>query len=63
VIEGFEVGKSLSEAAIGLGMRIMRDGEAIGFWEEGARELRAGDRIIEVIPEYLFPKIPTAQRA
>ena len=56
-IEQFEVGKSLSEAAVGIGMRIMRDGESIGFWEEGAKELRAGDRIIEVIPEYLFPKI------
>ena len=60
VIEQFEVGKSLSEAAIGIGMRIMRDGEAIGFWEEAANELKAGDRIIEVIPEYLFPKIATA---
>ena len=56
-IEPFEVGKSLNEAAIGLGMRIMRGGEPIGFWEEGAKELKAGDRIIEVIPEYLFPKI------
>jgi voltage-gated potassium channel len=59
-IEQFEVGKSLSEAAIGLGMRIMRDGEPIGFWEEGAKELKPGDRIIEVIPEYLFPKIATS---
>ena len=56
-IEQFEVGKSLSDAAVGIGMRIMRNGESIGFWEEGAKELRAGDRIIEVIPEYLFPKI------
>lgn len=59
-IEAFEVGKSLSEAAIGMGMRIMRDGEPIGFWEEAASELKPGDRIIEVIPEYLFPKIRTA---
>jgi voltage-gated potassium channel len=61
VIEPFEVGKSLSEAAIGIGMRIMRDGEAIGFWEDGARELKSGDRIIEVIPEYLFPKVAGAR--
>ena len=61
LIEQFEVGKSLSEAAIGIGMRIMRDGETIGFWEDGARELKAGDRIIEVIPEYLFPKVAAAR--
>ncbi len=60
VIEQFEVGKSLGEAAVGIGMRIMRDGESIGFWEDGAKELKAGDRIIEVIPEYLFPKVKTA---
>jgi voltage-gated potassium channel len=60
-IEQFEVGKSLSDAAIGIGMRIMRDGEAIGFWEDAARELRPGDRIIEVIPEYLFPKVAGAR--
>jgi voltage-gated potassium channel len=61
VIEQFEVGKSLNEAAIGIGMRIMRDGEAIGFWEERAKELQRGDRIIEVIPEYLFPKAADAR--
>ena len=61
VIEPFEVGKSLGEAAIGIGMRIMRDGESIGFWEEGAKQLKAGDRIIEVIPEYLFPKVAAAR--
>ena len=62
-IEQFEVGKSLSDAAVGIGMRILRNGESIGFWEEGARELQAGDRIIEVIPEYLFPKIKGAATA
>ena len=62
-IEPFEVGKSLNEAAIGIGMRIMRDGESIGFWEEAANNLRTGDRIIEVIPEYLFPKVPGARTA
>ena len=62
-IEQFEVGKSLHEAAVGIGMRILRDGQSIGFWEDGAKELRAGDRIIEVIPEYLFPKIPAAHPA
>ncbi|HVM23204.1 MAG TPA: potassium channel family protein [Sphingomicrobium sp.] len=56
-IEPFEVGKSLAEAAIGIGMRILRGNESYGFWEEEAAELQPGDRIIEVIPEYLFPKI------
>ena len=60
-IEPFEVGKSLSEPAIGIGMRIMREGESIGFWEDAARELKPGDRIIEVIPEYLFPKVAGAR--
>lgn len=61
VIEPFEVGKSLSEAAIGIGMRIKRDDDTIGFWEDAARELKEGDRIIEVIPEYLFPKVAGAR--
>ena len=59
-IEAFEVGKSLGEAAIGVGMRIMRGSESYGFWEEEAGELKLGDRIIEVIPEFLFPKIAKA---
>ncbi|WP_265563436.1 potassium channel family protein [Sphingomicrobium arenosum] len=58
-IEPFEVGKSLKDAAIGLGVRILRDGKAIGFWEEGARELRAGDHIIEIIPGHAFPACKT----
>ena len=53
----------MSEAAIGIGMRIMREGESIGFWEDAARELMPGDRIIEVIPEYLFPKVAGARTA
>ncbi|HET9397410.1 MAG TPA: potassium channel family protein [Sphingomicrobium sp.] len=59
-IEPFEVGKSLSEVSIGIGMRIMRDGEPIGFWEQASHKLEPGDRIIEVIPEYLFPKVARA---
>lgn len=56
-IEPFEVGKSLSEAAIGMGLRIMRGQIVIGFWEPKAGKLEPGDRIIEIIPEHLFPKI------
>ena len=54
-IEKFEVGKPLKEVAIGLGVRILRGGQTIGFWEEGAQELQAGDKIIEIIPGFAFP--------
>lgn len=55
VIEKFEVGKSLGEVAIGLGVRILRGGRTIGFWEEEAKRLEEGDRIIEIIPGFAFP--------
>jgi voltage-gated potassium channel len=58
-IEAFEVGKSLKEAAVGVGLRIMRSGKSIGWWERGASKLKAGDKIIEVIPDHLFPRVPT----
>ena len=45
-----EYGRPLAEIASGLGVRIYRDGTPIGFWEEAARALRAGDRIIEIVP-------------
>ena len=57
-IEAFEVGKSLTEAAIGVGLRILRGGKPIGFWEAGAKKLEAGDTIIEVIPDDAFPRVP-----
>jgi len=44
-----EIGKGLDELATGgKGMRIYRDGEAIGFWEEAASNLKAGDVIVEI---------------
>jgi len=58
-IEAFEVGKPLQDAAVGMGLRIMRAGKSIGWWEKGAAKLKAGDRIIEVIPDHLFPRVPT----
>ena len=45
-----ECGKSLAQIATGLGVRVYRDGKPIGFWEEGARALCTGDRIVEIIP-------------
>jgi voltage-gated potassium channel len=57
-IEQFEVGKPLQRAAVGLGLRILRGDQEIGWWEEGAGMLEAGDQIIEIIPDHLFPRVP-----
>ena len=46
-----EVGRGLDELASGgKGLRIYRGGRAIGFWEEEARLLAAGDTIVEILP-------------
>ena len=45
-----ECGKPLSAIARGLGVRVYREGKPIGYWEPDSRELRAGDRIIEIVP-------------
>ena len=45
-----ECGKSLTEVATGLGVRIYRDGTPHGFWEPEARSLMPGDCIIEIMP-------------
>ncbi len=45
-----ECGKPLTAIARGLGVRIYRDGKPFGFWEPEVRSLRAGDRIIEIVP-------------
>jgi len=45
-----ECGRSLTELATGLGVRVYRGGKPIGFWEEGAKALCTGDRIVEIIP-------------
>lgn len=60
-IEPFEVGKSLKDAAVGTGLRILRNNECIGFWEAASERLQAGDRIIEIIPDHLFPKVKVAR--
>jgi voltage-gated potassium channel len=49
-VQAHECGKSLAELATGLGVRVYRDGKPIGFWEEGARSLCTGDRIVEIVP-------------
>lgn len=46
-----EVGKGLDEiSGLGRGLRIHRGEKAIGFWEEGARQIMAGDWIVEIVP-------------
>lgn len=45
-----EIGIPLRSIGTGLGHRIYRRGGMIGFWEEGANRLQAGDIILEVVP-------------
>ena len=45
-----EYGKALSELTTGLGVRVYRNGKPIGYWEPECQKLRAGDRIIEIVP-------------
>ena len=44
-----EIGKPLSALSSGLGVRVYRDGRPIGFWEDAARTLRAGDTLVEIV--------------
>ncbi len=34
----------------GRGLRVYRDGEAIGFWEDACQSLQAGDIVVEIVP-------------
>jgi voltage-gated potassium channel len=49
-IEAAEVGIPLCDVATGLGVRIYRGGATIDAADEGARQLRAGDRVLEIVP-------------
>ncbi len=49
-IDPDECGKSLAEAAHGLGVRVYRDGVPYGFWEPEVRSLLPGDCIVEIVP-------------
>lgn len=45
-----EVGKSIDElSSAGRGLRIYRDGEALGFWEAECQSLQDGDVVVEII--------------
>lgn len=50
-VEHDELGRPLSAIRTGLGVRIYRDGACIGFWEDGAAQLRHGDIIVEIMPQ------------
>lgn len=46
-----EVGRPLSELATGgKGLRIYRDGQAFGFWENATCALQEGDIVVEILP-------------
>jgi voltage-gated potassium channel len=45
-----EVGKPLKELPQGLGLRIIRDGTAYGFWRPQVEKLEPGDIIMEIVP-------------
>jgi voltage-gated potassium channel len=45
-----EVGKSLGDISEGLGLRIIRDGTAYGFWRPQVEKLEAGDMMMEIVP-------------
>lgn len=44
-----EIGRALRSVGPGLGVRIVRNGEPIGFWEEAAESIEDGDSIIEIV--------------
>jgi voltage-gated potassium channel len=45
-----EVGKALKDISDGLGLRIIRDGTAYGFWRPQVEKLEPGDIIMEIVP-------------
>ncbi len=46
-----ECGGSISELKSGgRGLRVYRDGTALGFWEDGCAQLQAGDVVVEIVP-------------
>lgn len=51
VVTEEECGCSISELGTGgRGLRIYRNGRAIGFWEEECQSLQPGDVIVEIVP-------------
>lgn len=53
-----EIGRPLDQLASGgIGLRIYRDGEALGFWDADKTTLQAGDIVVEIVPT---PEQPAA---
>lgn len=51
VVSEAECGRSLGELKSGgRGLRVYRNGRAIGFWEDDCQKLQAGDVIVEIVP-------------
>ncbi|MEL6238102.1 MAG: potassium channel family protein [Pseudomonadota bacterium] len=50
-VEEAEAGLSISELSTGgRGLRIYRNGRAIGYWEEECQALQKGDIVVEIVP-------------
>lgn len=49
-LQADEVGQPLAQITSGLGVRIIRNGVAHGFWESESKSLQEGDRIVEIRP-------------
>lgn len=51
VISADECGRAITELKSGgRGLRVYRNGRAIGFWEEECQSLQPGDIIVEIVP-------------
>jgi voltage-gated potassium channel len=51
VVSEAECGKPISDLKSGgTGLRVYRDGRAIGFWEDECQALQPGDVIVEIVP-------------
>jgi voltage-gated potassium channel len=51
VVSEAEYGKSIAELKTGgTGLRVYRNGRAIGFWEEECQMLQPGDVVVEIVP-------------
>ena len=51
VVSDAECGCAITELATGgRGLRVYRNGRAIGFWEDECRNLEPGDVIVEIVP-------------
>jgi len=51
IVTEAEYGRSITELKSGgQGLRVYRNGRAIGFWEEECQTLQPGDVVVEIVP-------------